>query len=307
MFMWRLCRNNIPVRTLLRSRGVATTIICPMCETDIEHLRHLFCECPFAKECWHRSGLNIDAYDVEEVPSWFLEMLSKETPEIIQKMAIVLSGIWFARNKKVWEGKLIQAAITMDLSSKQVQEWQEAIKRSSSVNRGQNESGSNEQIRWKCLDVGWLKVNVDASVVQGANMYTLGLVIQNDSGQFVMGKVLKIAGGVSVMEAEARGVLEAIKWIESMSLYRVAIESDSQMVVHALRSMESYQLEVGHVLDECLDRFRNRVDLSICHVKKQANKAAHFMARASCLLDSYNCFTSPPDLLLEMVPSEFPS
>lgn len=83
-----------------------------MCETDIEHLRHMFCECSFATKCWQRSGLTMDMQDVESASSWLLEMISKENADTIQKMATVLSGIWFSRNKKVWEGKIITHAVT---------------------------------------------------------------------------------------------------------------------------------------------------------------------------------------------------
>lgn len=50
-FLWRFCKNTIPVRYLLRSKGVVMSISCPMCDVDIEHMRHLFCECKFDEEC----------------------------------------------------------------------------------------------------------------------------------------------------------------------------------------------------------------------------------------------------------------
>lgn len=50
-FLWRLCRNNIPVRNLLRGKGVRTTIMCPMCGSDIEHLLHVFFYYEYAQRC----------------------------------------------------------------------------------------------------------------------------------------------------------------------------------------------------------------------------------------------------------------
>lgn len=58
VFLWRLCKNNVPVRNLLRGRGVQTTIICPMCGSDVEHLLHIFLDCNFAKnvgEFWEQN------------------------------------------------------------------------------------------------------------------------------------------------------------------------------------------------------------------------------------------------------------
>lgn len=36
-FLWRVCRSNLPVRYMLRGKGVNTSIICPMCNADVEH------------------------------------------------------------------------------------------------------------------------------------------------------------------------------------------------------------------------------------------------------------------------------
>lgn len=52
VLMWRLCRNNVPVRNLLRGKGVRVPISCVMCIGDVEHLMHLFLDCGFAKACW---------------------------------------------------------------------------------------------------------------------------------------------------------------------------------------------------------------------------------------------------------------
>lgn len=51
IFLWRLCRNNIPVRNLLRGKGVRSTIMCPMCGSDIEQLLHIFFYCEYAQRC----------------------------------------------------------------------------------------------------------------------------------------------------------------------------------------------------------------------------------------------------------------
>lgn len=51
IFQRRFCSNNIPVRNVLRGKGVTLPIVCPMCETDVEHLLHVFFDCNFAFAC----------------------------------------------------------------------------------------------------------------------------------------------------------------------------------------------------------------------------------------------------------------
>lgn len=89
-----------------------------MCGVDIEHMRHLFCECNFAVECWHLSGLNIDFQDVEEAPSWLLESISNGGREQVEKIGTVLWGIWFSRNRKVWEEKVVSPGAAMNISTR---------------------------------------------------------------------------------------------------------------------------------------------------------------------------------------------
>ena len=77
VFLWRFCRNSLPVRNLLRSRGVLIPLACSMCEGDIELMNHLFLDCNFAKECWLEVNLNFSEREEEYAHEWLLNMLSK--------------------------------------------------------------------------------------------------------------------------------------------------------------------------------------------------------------------------------------
>lgn len=101
IFLWRLCRNNILVRNLLRGKGVRTSILCPMCARDVEHPMHLFFDCEFATGCWNYSGLVFDVSTTEYISQWLLDKLVHEIQETCVLIAIVLWGIWYARNQKV--------------------------------------------------------------------------------------------------------------------------------------------------------------------------------------------------------------
>lgn len=135
LILWHFCRNNIPVRNLLRGKGVQTTIICPMCNTDVEHLLHVFFDCDYAKRCWVKSGLSYDMGEVYSGPTWLLEKLCNEPEESLITIAKTLWGIWFARNNRVWEEKQLTPDSTMELSSRQIAEWQEAQRKNKRVAR----------------------------------------------------------------------------------------------------------------------------------------------------------------------------
>lgn len=60
---------------------------------------------------------------VEDVSVWILDTLSNGNMENSMKVCTILWGIWMWRNKKVWEGKSVSAAIAMDNSFNHVSEW----------------------------------------------------------------------------------------------------------------------------------------------------------------------------------------
>ncbi|KAL8123154.1 hypothetical protein AgCh_011229 [Apium graveolens] len=164
IFLWRFCRNNIPVRNLLRGKGIPAPVACDMCVGDVEHLMHLFCDYSFAAACWQRIGLVYNMWEVENASEWLLERMCNESHENKVKIAVVLWGIWYARNKKVWEGKQMSPEITVAWSSKQVSEWREVHKKKSQQSAGRS-SNTVQRIReWVPPEVGSVKLNVDASV-----------------------------------------------------------------------------------------------------------------------------------------------
>lgn len=89
-FLWRFCRNNVPVRNRLKSRGVDLPIICPMCDSDVEHLLHVFFDCPFASSCWQYVGVSLDMDEVEYAPDWLLQLLSTTGQDHLIQVARVL-------------------------------------------------------------------------------------------------------------------------------------------------------------------------------------------------------------------------
>lgn len=101
VFIWRFCRNVIPVRRRLSARGIRVPITCPMCLNDIEHMSHMLFDCDFASDCWHHVSLGYDWSNVEYAHEWLPEKISNAPAKEIVKTCIVPWGVWFWRNKKV--------------------------------------------------------------------------------------------------------------------------------------------------------------------------------------------------------------
>ncbi|XP_074322969.1 uncharacterized protein LOC141659929 [Apium graveolens] len=284
IFLWRFCKNTIPVRDLLRHKGVEVPSLCHVCSLDVEHMLHVFFDCNFASQCWQEIGLVFDMMEIESASSWMLNNLETNTHESLVTITNVLWGIWFGRNKKLWEGKYLSPSAVVELNARQITEWKNAVRPVVGSRQGKrSSSGRGQIVRWSCPIEGQLKLNVDASVFSGANFFFIGMVIRDHNGHFLKGKVAKLSGCVSIFEAEAVGVQEALTW---------------------LREWPSQQLEVGTILESCKAGLMEKNNVKVGHVKNLANRAAHQMARIPCSLNSYKVFESPPNSLLEIIVSD---
>lgn len=159
--------------------------------------------------------------------------------------------------------------------------------------------------KWVPPREGILKLNVNASVIQGSSTFRVGMILRDYEGHFVQGKCIHIGGEVSPLEVEVFGICEALSWMFARIGQTVQVESDSMVVVGAICNNKANHLEVENDFNMCRVIMRYRPDLSICYVRKQANETAHLMAHVSCKLDSYNLFLSAPVSVLETVVSEY--
>ncbi|KAL8135927.1 hypothetical protein AgCh_010516 [Apium graveolens] len=300
-FLWRVYRNNIPVRNLLRSRGVQTTILYPMCNVDIEHVRHLFLECQYVKTCWGCLESTFDVSGVEVLSTWVLERMGSESEERLMKLVKAMWGIWWARNRRVWENKVVPPLRAIETCSKMISEWQATQEKAQSSVMGGGRLGNRGVIKWQPPLLGWHKANVDAAIQIGASEFKVGMVIRNANGEFVEGLQKSINEEMSVLEAEAVGVYEALCWLMRLGLRKVIVESYSLVIVNALLNNTTFVSEVGTIFENCRSIFRQRSDFKVQHVRRQANKVTHNIARISCMLGTVNYFYSPPPCVLEHI------
>lgn len=147
-------------------------------------------------------------------------------------------------------------------------------------------------------------MNVDASVYEGANSFSVGMVTRDHQGSFLGAKTMRFAGHVSILEAELVGILEALKWVQELAYQEVIIESDSMLSVAAINKNVQNLLELGNLINQCHAIIGGRVGIVVDFVKKQANKVAHKLARESCALNSFVVFSSPPISLLGTLMSD---
>lgn len=192
----------------------------------------------------------------------------------------------------------------MNWSMNQILEWRAANQKRLSANLQRGGSLQKQIQRWSRPHVGNLKMNVDASVKKGHDSFSVGLVLRDHLGRYIEGKTRRFAGVVQVVEAETIAILEGLLWFEELPATNITLESDSFLNVRAINKPNLNYLELGSLVQQCKNIIRGRSEVSLVHVRKQANKAAHRSARFPCELNSFVVNLSSILMMLETLGSD---
>lgn len=207
--------------------------------------------------------MNLDITEIEELPVWLIEQLCTVPNARLITITKVLWGIWMAINKIVWENRKMEPGIAMEASSRLISEWQATQGIEERKVPTTTPNTDKAKAKWRSLDIGWHKLNVDASINEGQPGFQIGWALRNNEGNFIIGINKNLEGYASVVEAEAIGVFEALSWIKAKEMKQVMVETDSLVVVHALGKGTEYQQEVGDVLNLCRTILQESCDVSV--------------------------------------------
>lgn len=108
----------------------------------------------------------------EPIDEWLLRCRVLMNVDKMELLVTLLWSIWFGRNEGVFQRSFSVAAQTVTTARRHLEDYRAvALKKPVPLRR----SGDGH---WKASDVGWLKLNTDASCQQGIGV-GLGGVLRN--------------------------------------------------------------------------------------------------------------------------------
>ncbi|KAK4420267.1 hypothetical protein Salat_2439800 [Sesamum alatum] len=105
---WKLCFGAVPMLENLACRRPGIDTHCSLCGAEVESLRHVLLECPFARQAWAISNLPwrwVASWN-NETAAWMSGVLQKLDHSEAARFLTLCWALWQNRNKKVMEGKL---------------------------------------------------------------------------------------------------------------------------------------------------------------------------------------------------------
>ena len=158
----------------------------------------------------------------------------------------------------------------------------------------------------------WVHVgqNLHAQVV-GPLMYKFlatPLVVRDSAGRIIGVFSKKIQAPLGALEAEAKAVEFGLHFARDMMIQEFVMESDSLTVINALKETSPPPSSIAAVVFGSLSDSHNFRQVVFSHVRRQANKRAHLLAKYALDIDDFSvwleeslCFLEQPllnDVLL---------
>ncbi|XP_060964803.1 uncharacterized protein LOC133033794 [Cannabis sativa] len=147
-----------------------------------------------------------------------------------------------------------------------------------------------EGVSWKPPLPHKLKLNVDAAVNTAGKVLGIGAIVRNHDGQVIAALSKPVQECFRSDEMEAKTLFHALNWIIQLSLKIDYVEADalrfSSAINNASLDLSSFS---DLILDvRCLLLFFPGIVVS--HVRRNANQAAHGLAKYALGLDVDTCW-----------------
>ena len=203
-------------------------------------------------------------------------------------------ALWRTRNDALWNHKRARASNVLFLARAVWNSWSHA-QVSVPIQLTEFMTAKDGAFSWNKPHPGDLKINVDAALFPDSASAGIACLARNHDGLLLEARTRIFSGLTNPEIAEAIGVREALSWIKDRNWHHITIETDSLLVVQALRStirMDSY---FGSIIADCLSILQSLPSVCILFVRRSANMAAHLLARFACSYADRTLYTRDMD------------
>uniref|UniRef100_A0A803NWY3 RNase H type-1 domain-containing protein n=1 Tax=Cannabis sativa TaxID=3483 RepID=A0A803NWY3_CANSA len=275
-FIWRVCNGWIPVKTVLRYRGMKIDSKCCWCGAEDETIEHSLWFCPSIKWFW------------KELQVWKVIKRCKGTPldmllQTYQQVTypnfilfIIFTWlIWNRRNKKRLNLKLLPNELWANWAQLEAEELLNHYHSKETT----LEVNPNIEKRWEPPKPGVYCLNNDTSVPKNGINGGLGALIRNHLGEVVAAEIQLQQGTYSVEVAEVLALRMGIQLAIKMAAYPYIIQTDCLRVVNYLNRISQATTDWSALLDDIRETPEFVHCLAVQHISRDCNRSAHSLAK----------------------------
>lgn len=311
LFSWRLLQQAVPVDSRIQSIGVNMVSCCSCCQVnkDTEDFTHLFLKGELAAYLWNMfkpliSGYSFRTGTLFEWLSWCATEVNLSIPDDFIPFLIIISTlweIWKSRCQSRFEGITPNATRVFHSTLQSIRDSLLQIKFdqfSCSIYRlvVQNFGISVLLRKFQCVIVRWLPspfgnvLNVDGSCKYDSGLAGGGGCVRNSRGEILLGFSFFYGYG-SIIQAEGRAILDALRLVNFLQIPISEIQSDSLILVDSIANNKTPPWVLFPWWEELISRLHS-CGCSISHVYREINQVADSLADHAIHLGCNRIFSS---------------
>ncbi|KAG8503250.1 hypothetical protein CXB51_001230 [Gossypium anomalum] len=228
--LWKFLKQFVPTKVCLYNKRIVNDVQCPRCYTITEEVSHVLRHCAFIRtirvSILYDFPRNNKQLSFTNRLSW---MFAHYPVCRRKKIAVVLWGLWYSRNKLLHEGIVQRVSEVVTFVRGFCFEITEVAK-------GMNQSPQSQIVCWFPPSQSFVKVNVDASFSFSLRKSYSRVSIRDEQGQ-IMGACSRVTFQVpTVFAVEAIAIVYELRFAFEMGFWSLILESDAQAVIYKLNA-----------------------------------------------------------------------
>ena len=221
-FLWLCCHGSIPVKQVLKGRGINCTMECPLCHMQEESIIHALRDCLVARKFWLRIGvpqalgdfLNLDLLEWLRVNCLCSNHIHANGFPWCSQFPFAVWSLWKHRNRIVFNNSLPNPK----LHHVCLQVAREHFYCVSKVQKSRRSVAV--QVRWIRPPIDWFKLNSDGASLGNPGQVGGGGLNRNHQGKWIKGYMRHI-GFASSVTAELWALKDGLQLAFQLSISHI--------------------------------------------------------------------------------------
>ena len=243
-FLWRVCKEALPVKRNLRRRKIIEEDTCDHCKSSAESEFHALWECSTLVLAWNSVPELWLHHDQNAQTMLELIKLIHDEGKDVNLLAMILWTVWNRRNKLRTTNEDYPVSQVSINAKQALTEYHQA----NQVVTLQSLVRTRARVNWSPPPAENFKVNFDGATFKEISMAGLGVMIRNSLGQLIasLSELVNLPYSSDIVEAMAAA--RAIYFAQEIGLNSFILEGDFEAVIKCLRSDDDSFSPFGHTL-----------------------------------------------------------
>lgn len=132
------------------------------------------------------------------------------------------------------------------------------------------------KVLWEFPIAGWIKINTDGASRGNPGKSSVGFCLRNEHGDLIYARAKEIQEMTNT-QAEARAMLEAVRYCINHDISQVWLQTDSLMLKNVVEGIWKPPWVIEEEVEE-IKRFLRMCNGKISHIYREGNKLADYLA-----------------------------